>query len=333
MHTLYRIALSIKKLKLRAFSLIEIGISLSIIGLFLTFLFPIWNLFNAANKKQINEEKGDYIRYALQAFVIRNGVLPYAADTNGIEIGNKETEVPKTRGILPYKTLGISKEYAYDAYGNFFTYAMNKKLGKKHGIMHLPLSAPINLRIPQDMSSPNAPLHNTSSFCRLFEIKSELNSGKTIDVFINDSMCKENEMELSDEGESVFDPKTKDFYIFKPLRDDAEPLTSETFHKDIEYCINDKNNIHKTKQNLKCCNAVAWIIISHGPKGEGSFNKPYNGKNECKRKNSTSQDKFCFSPDPGDSGSFNDTVFWQSRFDLAAQAGFPCTSQPMDARD
>lgn len=279
-----------RKLRFRAFSLLEIAISLTIIGIAFAGILPFWKLLLFSRNQRINELKAVQVRYAIQGFVLRYGFLPYAAkDQNGIETHGNH------KGFLPYKTLGLSKNYIMDSHNKPFTFIMNKHLGKNNEKHHLPPVIPFSIELPKD----------SCTFCRIYEFDKD---GR---VCLYDKICHVQNIELVAKGKDVFDSEHKKIYIMRPI--------SKYLSNTIAWI---KLSLTEDKK-YENCDCVAWILISHGQSKNGM-------KNKCREMNRCSDSKFCLEPEPGDTGIFDDQIFWQSRFDLASQIGTPCSTEAID---
>lgn len=275
-----------------AYSLLEVAISIGIAGIAISMVTPIWHTISVAKKIRINEQKYHYIRNAMQAYVIRYGHLPHAAENlNGV------ANMQHVKGYLPYKTLGISKQYALDSNNKPFTYAINKHLGKHATKEHIPLMRNISTNTQR----------NQISFCRLFKYK---DSGA---LAIIDEICVLDNLIVLEKGISIVDEQDH-FFVMKPM---------SFFHTIEKWKEWQATSITQKTERMKNCNAIAWVLIAHG---SNKKNKPLSN---CAQMNKTETQKFCILPADDDNGFFNDTVFYQTRFDLAAQAGFPCTAEPM----
>lgn len=152
--------------KIKAFSIIEIGFSVIILGFFLSFFLRYWNIANFKSKLDETKYKANYIRKSIEGFVVRKGFLPYAAkDLNGIEEDNF------TSGYLPYKTLGIPKFMIYDSKGKAFQYIVNQRLALKF-VERSSLVLPIWLA---NNYYPFASKYQLASFKKVFEYESDIN--------------------------------------------------------------------------------------------------------------------------------------------------------------
>ena len=117
-------------IKLKGFSLIEVSISLLILGIISSI-----SISQFATVKRIQAEINtrsniDYILKSLGAYYIStNGLLPAPANPNSPVTG-KQIPGNDNFGIIPYKSLGIMEKYAKDGYGNWLLYKLNPEIGK-----------------------------------------------------------------------------------------------------------------------------------------------------------------------------------------------------------
>lgn len=278
--------------KILAYSLLEVAIAIMVSGVAISSIIPLLKTISISKKMRLNEEKYHYIRYAMQGYLLRYGYLPFAAKNDGMELTNM------VRGFVPYKTLGITKEYIYDSNGNLFTYIVNKNLAKQANKEYIPITRPVHSIMNK----------NQVTFCRLYK------HDKTL---MMDEICTLENLVILEKGVSIIEPKDM-FYIMEPMY----------FFKNA----NDWNEwqVKAFSSKLlrqKSCNVVAWAIISHGP---NKNNRPIT---KCKEMNNNETQKICILPESGDNGLFNDVIFYQTRFDMAAQSGWPCTSESIIVRN
>ncbi len=123
-----------------AYTLIEISISLCIMGIMSLILFATINTLQKSHKIQITKYREQIILKALGAYINTHNCLPYPCKPAEQHIGIAQyvpdfsehfslTDI-ECVGVVPWKTLGISRESIYDGYGHPFTYIMNPVLGK-----------------------------------------------------------------------------------------------------------------------------------------------------------------------------------------------------------
>lgn len=122
-----------------AFTLLELSVVLLISALLLIISFEGSKFILIKNQFQATEKKLDTIEKAIEIYVRANGHLPcptYMNNTDGIELANcyNHRGTNETTGIhhinkvinggIPFKTLNLSYDYAYDSWGNKFTYSV-----------------------------------------------------------------------------------------------------------------------------------------------------------------------------------------------------------------
>lgn len=112
------------------FSLVELAIVLTIIGLIAGFSVPMLTESLHHKKWQKGEQHLEEVMTALAAYVGRHHRLPCAADPNaqGAERGLARAGCKKSSlsiGLVPYRTLGLPENIAEDGYKRPFTYCVN----------------------------------------------------------------------------------------------------------------------------------------------------------------------------------------------------------------
>lgn len=113
----------LKNTKLKAFNMLETAFAILLIGIFTSMIIPYWQFLNTKQNIIVTQIRANYIRKAMEGYVMRYGFLPNAAvDTNGDETQGVH------KGFVPYKTLGIPKSYIYDGFGKLFTFIVNEYL-------------------------------------------------------------------------------------------------------------------------------------------------------------------------------------------------------------
>ena len=114
----------------RGFSLVELSVVVLIIGIIMTMGIGAWtaNLENQAHSATAQRQAA--IKEALTGYLRRNNRLPCPDNDftapDGVEnrttAGNPATACSTAFGILPYVTLGLSRDASRDGWGNFFSY-------------------------------------------------------------------------------------------------------------------------------------------------------------------------------------------------------------------
>ena len=114
----------------RGFSLVELSVVVLIIGIIMTMGIGAWtaNLENQAFS--VTAQRQAAIKEALTGYLRRNSRLPCPDNDftapDGVEnrttAGNPATACSTAFGLLPYVTLGLSRDAARDGWGNFYSY-------------------------------------------------------------------------------------------------------------------------------------------------------------------------------------------------------------------
>jgi prepilin-type N-terminal cleavage/methylation domain-containing protein len=144
------------------FTLLELSIVLTIIGILLTGSLQIFSALQAKKQSDVTKKRLYDIRVALKLYVITHGSLPcpaspsgdYSADQcttgadpmPGVERYNVNPPHEPTdgytdvwTGILPMKELRLDKDQIQDGWGNEFTYAVSRRLAFTNGMRGNPL--------------------------------------------------------------------------------------------------------------------------------------------------------------------------------------------------
>lgn len=119
----------------QGFSLLELAIVLVILGLIGGFSLPLLTAHitrTAFLKTRSNQE---YVVSALAAFVEKYRRFPCPAEPQrgGAQFGlaQESCRMDKAKGIVPFKTLGISESYARDGFKRLMTYVVEPELAKR----------------------------------------------------------------------------------------------------------------------------------------------------------------------------------------------------------
>lgn len=117
-------------INLKGFSLIEVSISLLILGIISSISISQFATIKRVQAEINTRTNIDYILKSLGAYYIStNGSLPAPANQNP-PITGKQIPGNENFGIIPYKSLGIMEKYAKDGYGNWLLYKLNPDIGK-----------------------------------------------------------------------------------------------------------------------------------------------------------------------------------------------------------
>ena len=161
------------------FTLVEIAVVLLIVGLISVFGLRLLSSTNEGLRARLTRQNMDAIKAALQAYMVRAGRLPCpAVETNtttdatyGLEAptpgtctGTTGLDAVAFRGVVPWKTLGITTETAFDGWGRQITYAVTNTatglttatLSGLRGSLTVHTAAPISLGLPATGNQINA---------------------------------------------------------------------------------------------------------------------------------------------------------------------------------
>lgn len=197
------------------------------------------------------------------------------------------------KGNVPYIELGLSKKAIYDANNKLFTYAVNKNLTKKEEKTHIPITHPLSTVLP----------NNCVTFCRIYK-----QNGKG-EVEKYDDIDFDKNLKIFDKNGNVL-LENDHIYIMYPLK---------RFANTLEYRAWKARSLKEKNLSQKNYNLIAWILISHGKKTKNDSIDKFNNLNQ----------EYNFYIEGTDGKIFNDQLFYQTRFDMAAQIGFPCTLEPV----
>ncbi|MGL5784224.1 MAG: hypothetical protein ACRCYZ_01925 [Alphaproteobacteria bacterium] len=123
--------------------------------------------------------------------------------------------------------------------------------------------------------------------------------------------------------------------LAKPVQ---QAMAPERSSDDRGFCakIHEKEHKHfldvqegetpSVRQSLKGGDVIAFVLVSHGPSGEGAFQKGILGTTRrslhqagpCKLKNADGDLVFCAKPTSQEAGLFDDRVKWETRYNFAS---------------
>ncbi|MDR2598245.1 MAG: type II secretion system GspH family protein [Holosporales bacterium] len=120
-----------RKVFLPGFSLLEVSISLFIVGIISSIFitqFSATKKIHAAHKTMSNIEV--ILKSIGSYYAAKEGLIPFpsAQDRN---IGTQSGAMQNSFGLVPFKTLGIMERFAKDGNGRWLQYRMNPFFGKQ----------------------------------------------------------------------------------------------------------------------------------------------------------------------------------------------------------
>ncbi|MDR2459121.1 MAG: prepilin-type N-terminal cleavage/methylation domain-containing protein [Holosporales bacterium] len=118
-----------KKIALPGFSLIEVSISLLILGIISSVVMTQLNIFNKVHTNQKTHNNIDFVVKAIAAYCMSNDDrLPFPSTSGDVGIQNESMK--DTFGCIPFKTLGIMEKFSKNGNGKKLLYRMNPHFGQ-----------------------------------------------------------------------------------------------------------------------------------------------------------------------------------------------------------
>jgi type II secretory pathway pseudopilin PulG len=116
------------KRRIAAFSLLEMPLVLSIIGVISAYTIPALLQNRATAGRLQTDSKLESVIYALAGYVQAHQRLPGPANpaATGAEVGIEQRDL--STGILPYRTLGIQESDAKDGFRHWISYSASQDL-------------------------------------------------------------------------------------------------------------------------------------------------------------------------------------------------------------
>jgi prepilin-type N-terminal cleavage/methylation domain-containing protein len=122
------------------FTLVEMAVVVTLIGILMALGLATATSVMESSQRATTKDRQDYVRDAFLAYFTVNHRFP--CPDNGSNVGNTGRDGVEDRtaggatptvtvgcttalGTVPYQTLGIAREKALDAYGNFITYRLD----------------------------------------------------------------------------------------------------------------------------------------------------------------------------------------------------------------
>lgn len=112
-----------------AFSLVEMGIVLIIMGAVLAVVWPMVHTLQQTQRHRATQEHQDLVVRSLAAYVLKERRLPCPA-RSGTGLAESACD-GVTIGIVPFQTLGLSEKVAKNGAGNYFSYAVDAVLTRR----------------------------------------------------------------------------------------------------------------------------------------------------------------------------------------------------------
>lgn len=203
-------------------------------------------------------------------------------------------------GKLP---CAASKNNGESTQNTYIGYVPYKTLGiaKKHTLDSN--NKPFKYIVNKNFTETNIPLYAPLSIPPQSNEKSFLRLYNYVDgrLFYDH---KENHIVLKDKNNQSILDENDFFYVRPPMRNIKTP-------QELKIWLTTNSEL----EEYKVYNQISWLLIS-----EGSTES---------EESKINRDQTYFFYTSSKDGSFTDQVFFQTRFDLAAQIGFYCTAEPI----
>lgn len=146
------------------FSLLELAIVLVILGIIGGMSLPLLTAHLNRAALQKTRFHQDYALNAIAAYVEKNHRFPCPADASATGptygVSQLHCRGEKAKGILPFKTLGISETFAKDGFKRLMTYVVEPELAKKETTLHNEQGGLITVKNEENASVLAPPLVN-----------------------------------------------------------------------------------------------------------------------------------------------------------------------------
>jgi prepilin-type N-terminal cleavage/methylation domain-containing protein len=146
------------------FSLLELAIVLVILGTIGGMSLPLLTAHLNRTALQKTRSHQEYILDAIAAFVEKNHRFPCPADTKATGSTQGVSQIhcrgEKAKGIVPFKTLGISEAYAKDGFKRLMIYVVEPELAKKDTTLQNEQGGLITVKSEENISVLAPPLVN-----------------------------------------------------------------------------------------------------------------------------------------------------------------------------
>lgn len=115
--------------RLSAFSLIEVSISLLVLGIISAVSMSQLKVVHKLYSNQKTQQNIEFVVKSIAAYYIATeGKLPYPSSKE-INIGVQNESLKNSFGIVPFKSLGINESLAKNSKGKWLLYRMNPSFG------------------------------------------------------------------------------------------------------------------------------------------------------------------------------------------------------------
>lgn len=138
------------------FSLLELAIVLVILGAIGGLSMPLLTAHMTRTAFLRTRTHQDYVLDAIAVYVQKNKRFPCPAEPHitgeNFGLAQESCRMEKAKGIIPFKTLGISEHYAKDGFKRLMTYVVEPELAKKANKLQEESGGLITVKTEEDFS-------------------------------------------------------------------------------------------------------------------------------------------------------------------------------------
>lgn len=116
------------KRRFPAFSLLEIALVLSILGVISAYAIPVLLQTRAAARWRETDAKIEAVMHALASYAQLEQRLPNPADPAAAAVGAGDEQIGRATGIIPYRTLGLQASDVKDGFHHWISYSVSQSL-------------------------------------------------------------------------------------------------------------------------------------------------------------------------------------------------------------
>ena len=129
------------KRRLPAFSLLEIALVLSILGIISAYAIPVLLQTRAAARWRETDAKIEAVMHALASYAQVERRLPNPADPAATGVGVGDEQIGRATGILPYRTLGLQASDVKDGFHHWISYSVSQSLTEEPNSASAPIQS------------------------------------------------------------------------------------------------------------------------------------------------------------------------------------------------
>lgn len=256
--------LFLPRIRLRAFSLLELSIVIIIVSIMIAAIVPVLTQNGLNNKQTELQEKMDAIETALIAYRVTNNRLPCPAgqlaanDSNfgteasiagtctggtpaAVSLISTPAESAVVAGLVPVKTLGLDQDMAYDPWGRAFSYVVDQRITANDAFTTYDVSDVVigNIKVTELNNGTASTTLTTKAILAIISYGvnghggyltsgSAFSSGSTNAYELKNCFCT---------AAAVFNAPTTEVELFRGIANATNSGATDTFDDDVRYFV------------------------------------------------------------------------------------------------